>query len=922
MSGLEGPALVAGGGRLLGRLAAPAGRALARKVTFRWLVWWRVRKRVDFSCRWRTYRKWLKTITAEELARPVEDIHGPLAKRLDEALSAASKDWASADDHLSRALQLVELTYPAIAAALGDGDRAELSENWAQQRNVSVRDLLHQLVGPGAALSCDDLAMVLQQRSGARRAVRLQVFDVDEAALASYFDQIEVLDVPAGGVVVLLGDFGSGKSETAEAWHRAGIKNLIAGDHAPFPVWLSARDLLGQTLEGAVERQLGPTWRHGRGASIAVDGLDETDPATAQTLLEAARTLAKTYTNVRVLLTARPGILSPTATEKATAALLTEEKALDLVELAGGKTHDTWRWTADMRATVTRPFFALAAGVMLSRDEAPRGEADLIRGLVENALAKGTERSAVTSGATRPVLENLAVAFTRTGVEGLSFSDRQIARSSRLVADGPDGSVLFSLPIFQHWFAAQAILAGDVPAAEVVADAVSFNRWRWAAAVATLSAPSAEAMDDLLGTWVAGNPGAAAWIISEAFSGHRDWRTEDDEDLDAKTSGARLLRALRTWADALGPLTDGVLPSLVVQGPVGLGVTVTGHRIDVALSTSRAAADYVTEVPPGVHPLLPVPGLDWRPWIISRAPEGDAWPWTMVRNMIANETLKKLSNDPFLGAPDGIWVQERRFDLARSILGRGSLFHGDLPADEVRKRAEESFDAVGRDRDARISISGSAGYSGAELDELVSWIDGTAALQVVSHLPEEDVPHPASGWVWSFYSPQRLMAFEVEVYGRACEAYDEAMAHAFARLGWSMPSSAFAPFGVLLEVQFDGAARLGNIPGLTAIRVPIALMQQIAPSGHEAVWSASGRAVVTQTNRETTADWERHSTTIETIGSWLGEQNREPIGGLGWTNTGADDMSNVRPASSVAADWLCDDLKSLGLCTGTFPQLR
>ncbi len=385
MSGLEGPALAAGGGRLLGGLAAPAGRALARRVTFRWFVWWRVRKRVEFSFRWRTYRKWLKAITAEELARPVEDIHGPLAKRLDEALSVASKDWASADDHLSRALRLVELTYPAIAAALDDGGRAELSESWAQQRSVRVRDRLLQLAGPDAALSSDDLAMVLHQRSDARRAVRLQVFEVDEAALASYFDQLEVLNVPTGGVMVLLGDFGSGKSETAEAWHRSEIKNFIAGDHAPLPVWLSARELLGQTLEAAVERQLGPTWRHGRGASIAVDGLDETDPATAQTLLEAARTLAKAYTNVRVVLTARPGIVSSTTTEEATAALLSEDEALKLVELAGGKSHDTWRWTADMRATVTRPFFALAAGVMLGRDESPRGEADLIRGMVENA---------------------------------------------------------------------------------------------------------------------------------------------------------------------------------------------------------------------------------------------------------------------------------------------------------------------------------------------------------------------------------------------------------------------------------------------------------------------------------------------------------------------------------------------------------
>ncbi|AYY13021.1 hypothetical protein EF847_10220 [Actinobacteria bacterium YIM 96077] len=886
-------------------------------------MWWRVRKRVDFSCRWRTYRKWLKTITAEELASPVEDIHGPLAKRLDEALSAASKDWVSADDHLSRALRLVELTYPAIAAALGDGDRAELTENWAQQRSVSVRDLLLQLVGPGAALSSDDLATVLQQRSTARRAVRLQVFGVDEAALASYFDQIEVPNVPPGGVVVMLGDFGSGKSETAEAWHRAEIENLIADEQAPFPVWLNARDLFGQTLEDAVEQQLGPTWRHGRGASITVDGLDETnDPAKAQALLEAARILARTYTSIRVLLTARPGMLSATSTEETAATLLTEDAALKLIESVSGRPHSTWRWTTDMRATVTRPFFALGAGVMLSRDEAPHGEADLIRGLVEDALRKGTERSAVTSGETRPVLKKLAVALTRTGKDGLLFSDGQIARSSRLVADGPNDSVRFSLPIFQHWFAAQAILAGDVPASEVVADALSFNRWRWAAAVAALSAQSEDAVDDLLGTWVAGNPGAAAWVTNEAFSGHRDWRTEDDENLDAKTSGARLLRALRTWTEALGPLAGGVLPSAVVRGPVGLGVTVSGHHIDIAFSTSRSAADYVTEVPPGVHPFVPDSVPDWRPWISGGAPQGHAWPWTMVQKRIANAMDERLSTDPFLGAPDGIWIQERRYDLARRVLGRGRSSYGALPADEVRDRAVELFDAVGRNRNAGISRSGSPVISGAELEDLVSWIDSTAPAQVASHLPDEDVPRPESGWVWNFYSPRRLMEFEVEVYGRACEAYDEALAHSFIRLGWSMPSTVLAPFGVILEVQFDGPDRLGDIPLLTAMRVPMALIRQVAPPGPEAVWSVSRRAVITQTSREQATFWERQRAIREMIRSWLAEQSRESIGSLGWVDTGADDMSNVRPASSLAAGWLSDDLKSLGLGTGGSPQLR
>jgi hypothetical protein len=99
-------------------------------------------------------------------------------------------------------------------------------------------------------------------------------------------------------------------------------------------------------------------------------------------------------------------------------------------------------------------------------------------------------------------------------------------------------------------------------------------------------------------------------------------------------------------------------------------------------------------------------------------------------------------------------------------------------------------------------------------------------------------------------------------------------------------------------------------------------MADIADSGPEAFWSASGRAVVTRATREYAADREHYSAILETIHSWLAEQNREPIAGLGWTNRGADDMSNVRPASSLAAEWLWSDLQSIGLGSGTRPQLQ
>lgn len=792
----------------------------------------------------------------------------------------------------------------------------------AKDRSWRSRSDLATLVGMPSTATSDirGLATVLQQRSDARRSVRLQAFDIDSTALAPHLNGIAAIEVPAGKVVVLSGDFGSGKSEIAETWHREGIKTLLARDDAPFPVWLSARDLHGQSLEAAVEHQLARNWREGQGASITIDGVDEITPATAEGVLEAARTLVRTYSNVAVLLTARPGTVVPGPAEEVAPALLSEDEALRLVELAGGQAHHTWRWTADMRASVTRPFFALAAGAMLGRDQAPKGRADLIRGLVEDALAKGTERSAVTSAETRTVLQTLAVNLTQTSRDGLSFSNRQIALSSRLVAEGSGRSVLFSLPIFQHWFAAQAILGSDVPAAEIVADAHSFNRWQWAAAVAASSAPDVETLDSLLQEWVTGNPGAAAWIVGEAFSGHRDWRSEHDESLDSKTSGLRLLRAIRSWADSLGPMARFVLP--LPAGPVRLGVAVSGHRLDVALSPSSADFDEVTHIAPTVHPLSSPPVPDWRLWFSGAPPQGDAWPWLVVRRTIAKATQDMLSSEPFLGAPEGVWVQERRYDLSRRLLGRRSLLHSDLPATEVKTQAAEILNLVGAGQDAKFSLEDTK-YSSAELEDLISWIDSAASEHVRWHLPVADLNQTTSQWIWDLYSTPRLMELEAEVYGRACKAYDEALAHSFARFGWSMSGAAFAPFGVVLELSRAGADELKNIPVLTVLRVPTEIMANFATAGTEdAAWSSCGRAVIRRLEQEDVQERQRHLDALERAHAWTVEQNREPIFGLTYALTGADDMVKTRPASNVAANWLWEDLKHIGLAEGFSPELR
>lgn len=922
MSGVETAAAVATAAapKVLASVAGRAATAVGRRVLFRLLVARRARKAVDFWFPGRPYRKWLKSLTLAEFSQPVEEVSSALTISLDEALSEKSAEWSLAPDHLSRALRLVEETFPAIAAELKDRDYRQLTEQWAAERSSRARERLFQKAGPDAALSSADLSLALLRRSDARRDVRLLAFDLGDADLSSYLERIEVPEVPVGKLRVLIGDFGAGKSEMAEAWHRRSVLALPLHADVPVPAWLPARELGNRPLEQTLDVQAGSAWRQGKGVDLVVDGLDEADAAAAQAVLDGARVLVRSFDKVRVLLTARPGAVSPDSDETLPVPLLSDDEAKDLVLLAGAHEHSTLNWSSGMRATVRRPFFALAAGAMLIREEAPRGEAHLIRALVEDALQKGSERAAVASAEIYTVLKKLAVALTSTKSDvHLSFNERQVALSSRLVALSQDDDLTFSLPIFQHWFAAQAMLQGEVSVQKVVTDAVSFNQWRWAAAVAVLSEQNVDALDNLIGMWVTGNPGAAGWILEQAFGGGHTWRQPDDEPLDPATSGPRLLRAFRTWSEAVGPWASCVLPPRMVFDPFELGVAVNGHRITVGLSLRTATEDTVAELPEGLHPLQFDPTVGWRVWFVRSAPEGTAWPWLIVRDLIANAAIKSLETEPYLGGLGGIWDEERRYAMALKITGHGSLFRHALPADDVRRRADELLGRINPDGYALLN---SDRIGAVELDAMVRWLDDTGAGELQCPVPAPDAVNPQSSWIWDIFTEAGLKRFEVEVYARACIAYDEALAYAFSSFGWSMPTSALQPMGVILGLHyFDGWG--GRSPGLTVVRVPMALMPELAPTGADVIWSGTGRAVIDrEPDDDRTDSLERHHATLQRVWDWLAEHNLEAANALGWSSTRADDMGKTRPSIAIAAHWLSDDLKRLGLAKGTFPQVK
>lgn len=87
-----------------------------------------------------------------------------------------------------------------------------------------------------------------------------------------------------------------------------------------------------------------------------------------------------------------------------------------------------------------------------------------------------------------------------------------------------------------------------------------------------------------------------------------------------------------------------------------------------------------------------------------------------------------------------------------------------------------------------------------------------------------DAPNIATRQAPAISSPGN----EVEVCARACIAYEEALVNAFSTLGWSMPTSALQPMGIALGLHYFERFG-GRSPGLTVVRIPMALMAELAP---------------------------------------------------------------------------------------------
>ena len=194
--------------------------------------------------------------------------------------------------------------------------------------------------------------------------------DLVEAALATY--QIRVPAVESGHAVVLVGPYGSGKSELAELWFRKAVDDFRRDESARQPIWLHASELISRSLEDEVSRRSGVSAGSPSTLALVIDGLDEVDSTTAARVVAQSQAFVRVASHTRILLTCRPGVL-PWDDSHVQHDGLDREEAVALIEAIAGSARATWRWDPTLIDAVKRPFFALAAGIMIGEGERPAG---------------------------------------------------------------------------------------------------------------------------------------------------------------------------------------------------------------------------------------------------------------------------------------------------------------------------------------------------------------------------------------------------------------------------------------------------------------------------------------------------------------------------------------------------------------------
>lgn len=711
--------------------------------------------------------------------------------------------------------------------------------------------------------------------------------------------------LPDTGLVVLEGDFGSGKSVTGERVHAEDVYAALEDESAPLPLYLLAKsvtgslgDFVGEAFEG-----LGDPRR--AGLHLVLDGLDEPGPARASTLLNEARSLAFTWPNSRVVVTSRPG-LDLNKEERLPYPPLSEDEATALAERLGSAHSVMWGQSEAVRTMLHLPLFLIVAVLRQQAGvDIPRSQGTFLEALADAAL-KRTHYPTEEAGQALRRLARLTVASGGSIAAAELGSDEAVrsALETRL-AVRTGRSLRFALPVVEQYFAAQTVLESGLAELDL-SDLRGLDRWRDSLTLA-VTVGSWRQVSQLLETLVGVHPGLASWLVANAVPAST---TVVSTELPGHVECARRLRqATAGWVNALGAvgrrlgLTDGTGQLRTV------GAFVENDRVFGALRLGETTGVDAVQLPYALNPFTgkAPDGSEWAPLRLGHTPaDFMAWPWQWGLDWVTS-SIEPILRMKSLPLPDTQPFQdERRWTLSKAIMRQtGSINHKPLSLSDLQERTEqllalmtEHNARVFRPHPRRMAIFHKDDI--AKLSEALTAGDvGAADGMLHRPYPAPDTPPGGSGHVSSVYSDEALRSLTEQVYANALVIYHDLVS------AWFPTFTPTLGLACILPVAFQAqlVPRAGSWDGPDFV-------YQMNPLPVGQTSTASVRLLARR--EDLNVDWE---TALEE-----GRKRRQLIailhpGAEGWAQPRSANATlevyRDMPATAQAYHWLWEDLRAL-----------
>ena len=683
----------------------------------------------------------------------------------------------------------------------------------------------------------------------------------------------ELLPASPGGLIVLQGDFGSGKSLAAIRWLRKRIETAVTDRRAPIPVWLDARTPF-QTLDGALAQLAGSAGEYrSLGVSLVIDGIDERTDRPFASILDECRALVHALPNTAILMTTRPTTSFAADTELKTIPALTADEAAALINRIFGSSVSSsvfYGYDEPILDAIRRPLFAILVGRSIAaHDRVGRiTTTSLIGDLVLRALQRDGEHAQTNDLLLK--LASLSISADGKSIPVRDFGTQDEVRSvvrTRLVTE-VDGSLAFALPVFREWFGARWIERASESISDVTRDERQLDRWRFAINVAAATMPR-DRVDALMSAVTKRSPAFASLVVAESES---QWRQSSTAALPtAMVLGRQYRNSVHEWLVGLGPLAEVLTPKLRPSLPQ-LGVRLAGQYFIAEWKETLGAGDPIIELPDTVSPFHPsLPGWSWTQ--ISTASVDPLWPWAEARNEFQNQ-LAAIIEGRALIMLDGARRMELVWSAAIAISKRGEHDYRPIPTDALRAAVKSL--ALGSVIVFRKRL--------IPLDPLLK------ELEVSGHqieCPYEDRDGPMTGWVSGGFSPAALLVRTQAVYGVALGIYDEVVSAFFPTMRERLSLAALLPARLVGQLELEPDR---SLPGLSYHFEPLA--------------TSTPNQVAIELGNDP-ADWEKVSTYTRMIrelrpeiGSWI----------TGSSHSTVLEVFGATPATAIAFDWLAKDL--------------